>query len=129
MAYVVDTHALIWFLTDNRNIGKEAKGILRRADENDEMVIIPTIVLAEVFYVCEKKKIGEKFKNLLGKLGKSLNYVIYDLDLEIILKLEELDKIKELHDRIIVATALLTNSKILTKDESIIDSEYVDFVW
>ena len=129
MAYVVDTHALIWFLTDNKSVGNEARSILRKADENEEMVIIPTIVLAEAFYICEKKRIGTKFKDILERIEKSLNYVSYDLDLEIILKLEELGKIKELHDRIIVATALLTNSKILTKDKNIIDSKYVGFVW
>ena len=129
MSYVLDTHALIWFLTSDSKLGKKALELLRNADDERETIIIPTVVLAEVLHICEKKKVALKFKEILKKINDSSNYIIYDLNLEVILKLEELDKINELHDRIIIATSILSDSKIITKDEIIRNSNYVEVVW
>ncbi len=129
MSYVLDTHSLIWFLTSNNKIGKNALELLRKADEGKEEIIVPTVVLAEILYICEKKKVAIKFREILERIKDSSNYIIYDLNLEVILKLEELDKIHELHDRIIIATAILSNSKIITKDEAITESGYAEIIW
>jgi len=69
------------------------------------------------------------FDRILDKIENSSNYLIYDLNLEVIRKLKELTKIRELHDRIIVAIALLSDSKILTKDENIASSNYAEVIW
>ena len=109
MPYVLDTHALIWFLTSDNKLGKKALELLRRADMGEETIIIPTVVLAEIFYICEKNKVALKFREILDKITNSSNYEVYDLNLNIILKLEELNKIRELHDRIIIANHKLHN--------------------
>jgi len=70
-----------------------------------------------------------KFREILDKITNSSNYEVYDLNLNIILKLEELNKIRELHDRIIIATAVLTDSEIMTRDKNIRESNYVRVVW
>jgi len=129
MPYVLDTHALIWFLTSDNKLGKKALELLRRADMGEETIIIPTVVLAEIFYICEKNKVALKFREILDKITNSSNYEVYDLNLNIILKLEELNKIRELHDRIIIATAVLTDSEIMTRDKNIRESNYVRVVW
>jgi PIN domain nuclease of toxin-antitoxin system len=38
-------------------------------------------------------------------------------------------ELKELHDRIIVATAKILNAKLITKDRRIRESEIVETVW
>jgi PIN domain nuclease of toxin-antitoxin system len=38
-------------------------------------------------------------------------------------------RLKELHDRIIVATAKILNAKLITKDRQIRDSGIVEIVW
>ena len=129
MVYVLDTHALIWFLTSDKRLGANVLNILRMADSGKETVILPTVVLAETLYLCEKKKVSLKFGEILGKIDERDNFIVYDLNFEVILKLEELRNIKELHDRVIVATALLTGSKILTKDKNIRESNYAEIVW
>ena len=129
MPYVLDTHALIWFLTSDNKLGKKALELLRRADMGEETIIIPTVVLAEIFYICEKKKEPIRFIDILEKINERSNYIVYDLNLNIILKLEELNKIRELHDRIIIATAVLTDSEIMTRDKNIRESNYVRVVW
>ncbi len=129
MASLVDTHTLIWFLTKDKRLGRKAIEVLRKAESGDGTVIIPTIVLAEIMYICGKNKAELSFNKVLEKLIGSVNYLVCDLDIDTIIKASELDKIMEIHDRIIVASALLTGSKILTKDENIKESNYVEAVW
>lgn len=57
------------------------------------------------------------------------NFVVTDLDLLTIKELSYTYPLTELHDQIIVATALLYEAKVLTKDGSIQDSGLVETVW
>lgn len=129
MLYVADTHSLIWFLSDPKKLGKNASKIFDKAEEGRCVIVIPTIVLAEIMYISEKKKANIKFMDILRKLQNSLNYVVYNLDLEVLIKSKDLIKINELHDRIIIATAQIIGAKILTRDENITTSAYAEVVW
>jgi PIN domain nuclease of toxin-antitoxin system len=44
MKYVIDTHALIWFLEGNSRLGANAKAIISNPDS---LLIIPATTLAE----------------------------------------------------------------------------------
>ncbi len=127
--FISDTHSLIWYLTEDSKLGKKALKIFEASDSGKETIIIPTIVLAELLHICEKKKIGVKFNHILEKLKDSLNYVVYNLDFNIILKIKDLTKIPDLHDRIIVATARIIKAKVITKDTIIKKSNYVNIIW
>ena len=129
MYYVTDTHSLIWFLTEEyKKLGKSALEIYEEAEKRNLTIIIPSIVLAETLAICEKERIEVKFEDLLNKINDSLNYVIYDLDIEILKEVVKILKGHDLHDRIIVATAVLTKSKIITKDEKITKSKIVEII-
>lgn len=69
MAYVLDTHSFVQFLTSDNKLGKNDLELLRRADICEETVIIPTVVLAEIFYICEKKKVALKVREILDKIN------------------------------------------------------------
>ena len=129
MLYLADTHSLVWFLTDSSKLGKKALELLNRAERGNGIIFIPTIVLAEIMYICERKKAAIKFKDVLRKLENSSNYIVYNLDLGVLNKSQGLTKIHELHDRIIVATAQIVRAKILTKDEDIKNSGYAETIW
>jgi PIN domain nuclease of toxin-antitoxin system len=129
MIYVIDTHSLIWFLTGDKNLGKNALKILEDADKGVHIIIIPTIVLAELMYICENKGINMKFIDILNKLKNSLNYIPYNLDINLIIKASTLNKIKEIHDRLIIAITQLTDAKLITKDKLIKNTSYVECVW
>jgi predicted nucleic acid-binding protein len=62
--YVTDTHGLIWFLTDDRKLGKKAEKIFLSADRGDATVVIPSIVLLEILHICEKQNAKLKFKQI-----------------------------------------------------------------
>ena len=129
MHYVTDTHGLIWYLTGDKKLGKKALNLFEKADEGGVTIIVPSIVLAEIIHVCEKKKAELKISQVLNKIKSSLNYVVYNLDLNTLEKVMTLKNISEIHDKIITATSLLTDSTLITKDEEIKNSCLVDTVW
>ncbi len=129
MLYVADTHSLVWFLTDDKRLGAKAKEILERADEGKAIIIIPTIVLAELVFICEKKDSEIEFKSVLDKINESSNYIHYNLDMKVISEIANLNQIHEMHDRIITATAKLNKATLITKDEDIIESGFIETVW
>jgi predicted nucleic acid-binding protein len=45
--FVTDTHALLWYLTEDKQLGKKALKIFEKADKGEAEIIIPTTVLAE----------------------------------------------------------------------------------
>ena len=54
--FVLDTHALLWYLTGNGRLSARVRDILDRADDEDSTVIVPTIVLAEALHLIERAK-------------------------------------------------------------------------
>ncbi len=46
MSYVLDTHALAWYLTNDKNLSAAVKEVLDSASDAQETVFVPTIVLA-----------------------------------------------------------------------------------
>lgn len=129
MLYVVDTHPLVWFLLDNDNLSEEAKKVFEGAEKEVNVLVIPTIVIAELLYISIKKGIEDKFYKLIEMIKNGTNYVTYNLDLEVILECKNITEIHEMHDKIIVSTARILKTPIITKDKEIIDSKYVKTIW
>jgi len=127
--FVVDTHALLWHLTKDEKLGENAKEILAKADMGEVVVIIPTIVLAESLFIVEKKKADLEFKDIIRKIERSLNYVVYPLYIQTVLACSDLKEIPEIHDRIIVATAKALDAEIITKDDEINKFKDVRVIW
>ncbi len=116
-------------MNEDNNLGKNALEIFNKADEGDATIIVPTIVLAEIIYLCEKKKVSINIKDALDKIKDSSNYIPYNLNLQILEKLSDIPNIHDMHDRIIIATAVMTNSILITKDGEIIKSGMVRTIW
>jgi len=129
MYYVADAHGIIWYLTEDKKLGEKASSIFNRADNGEEIIIIPTIVLAEIMHICDKRKLKVKVKDILEKIKGSLNYIPYSLDLDVLEEAEKIKEISEMHDKIIVATCILTGALLITKDKEIINSKIIQTVW
>ncbi len=127
--FVTDTHSFIWFLTKDKRLPPKIKEIFRSCDRGEEIIIVPSIVLLECLYICERKNVNIKFRDVLRKLHTSYNYPIYPLDEEVVIECSKITKLTDLHDRIIVATAKLLNVSLITKDKEIKDSKLVKTVW
>jgi len=128
MIYVVDTHALIWFLEGNKRLGAEARQILR--DENQHL-LIPSIVLAEAKDLAAKGKTRLTFEEVLEAMSDP-RCLIYPLDIAVV---RAMPHRLDIHDAIICATALVYHKTVheeatlITRDEAIIKSKLVQTVW
>ena len=129
MRYVIDTHAFLWHMTDDKRLGSNARSILDLIDQNKAKAFIPSIVLAEAIFIIEKKKIkGISYKDITIKIHNSVNYIIIALDWQILEKISVKVDIPEIHDRIIVVTAEIFDAKIISKDD-IIKRVYSETIW
>lgn len=127
--YVADAHALGWHLTDDPRLGRDAARVFESSESGECLILLPTIVLAELFHIGRKKRISLDFAELLRKIEERGNFVVIGLDLPVLRKLPETHPLTELHDQIIVATALLYEAKVLTRNGPIGNCGLVDTVW
>lgn len=129
MNFLADTHALLWHFTNNPKLSKKAKDIFNQCERGECVILIPSIVLAECLSIFEKKKVSFDFKALFNRIRKSENYVIAPLDHKILLQMVETEEVSELHDKIIVATAKLLETPLITKDTALLRLKTITTLW
>ena len=126
--YSIDTVGLVLHL-EKRRLGAEAQTILQQAESNQATIFIPTMVLAEILYLSEKKRISLTFEQLLAYLNTHADFVEMPLDQLVVRAAHEIKDIPELHDRLIAATARIKAHPLITNDGIIQDSTFVTTVW
>lgn len=126
MAYVADTHSWVFYLLGK--LPKKADEVFASVERGEDIMFVPTIVLAECIYLIEGGKILLSLENLFEKFQISGNFIPFSMNLEIVKELPKI-KISEMHDRVIVATAELLKAKLVTKDKEISESGIVETVW
>ncbi|MBI2972051.1 MAG: PIN domain-containing protein [Candidatus Aenigmarchaeota archaeon] len=129
MVYVTDTHPFLWYLAEDKRLSKAAKVVFDSVEAGNATIIVPTIVLAESLHILEKGRFSVKFMDIVRKIDEGWNYSAIPLDVRVIKRIEELTKLSELHDRIIVASADILGAELITKDAAIKQSGYVRTVW
>ncbi len=123
MAFVTDTHSLVWHMTDDTKLSAEAKEIFQKVDRAEEIVFIPCIVFFELVYLTEKRRINTEFDRFLDLVASSTNYKIEPLCLPIIEKSRQIprESVSDPWDRIIAATSLHLDLPLITRDKSLRD--------
>ena len=129
MAYVIDAHALIWHFTDDPKLGVNARAVMQQIDAGNEQGFIPTIVLAEILYASERGRIKMTLADVLAELKKRKHYRTVPFTQKILLRIEKTKRVSELHDRLIVATALENKAIVVTRDVDIVNSGEVGTIW
>jgi PIN domain nuclease of toxin-antitoxin system len=126
MLFVTDTHPLVWYILGE--LPERVDEIFKLAEAGTSSIFIPTIVLAECLYLVEEGKIVLDFEDLLERLEQSSNFVPTSFNFQVMKLLPEIN-LRELHDRIIIATARTLNAHLITKDRAIRESGMVNVVW
>jgi len=130
MVYVTDTHSLVWFFNgEETKLGKEALVAFLEVEDGKAKMVIPSIVLAEIVYLAEKERLGLQFKEVIKKLEESSNYLIYPLNLEIVMRTSEMHDMGDIHDRIIAATVKQVDGILITKDPEIQAHGSIKTIW
>ena len=129
MVYVVDTHALVWFLLKDARLGSAARAALQ---DPTATIVVPTIALAEVAFLHRRGRITLDLAMALAYVAAAPNCRTYPLDEGVV---QHLPGVLNIHDGIIVATALLFQNvlgrpaSVVTKDAMITASGLIPVVW
>jgi len=128
MYCVADTHALVWYLTHDQKLSSKARSLFLSSERGEITIVIPAIVFLECLDIFEKKKVQYDFQRLVLRISESRNFIIAELNWNLILEVERTKGFKDLHDRVIVATARLFDAPLLSRDR-IIQRVYEKTVW
>jgi PIN domain nuclease of toxin-antitoxin system len=129
MNFIADTHALLWWFTDNPKISSRASEIFEDCEKGENVIFIPSIVIAEALSIFDKKRVAFNFKSLIKKIQASDNFSIIPLDYPILEKMFELKEIPELHDKIIASTGKYLKAPIITKDKALQNIRAIKTIW
>ncbi len=130
--YVVDTHALIWFLEGNPKLGKNARVVL---NDPQAKLILPTIALAEAIDIVAKGRTTiPTVATLLNDVLADARIELHPLTLAILQQSLTATAVPEMHDRLIVSTVLWLESlgqqvALLTTDHQILAAALTQIVW
>ena len=127
-SYIADTHALIWYLVGSSRLGSGARALFDSVIEGESRIFIPAIVVAELMMFAEKHKQIEPDK-ILAKLRAMSGFEFLALLPETAAKIRELTALPDIHDRLIVAEAMIQNMPLISFDEAITKSKLVEVVW
>jgi PIN domain nuclease of toxin-antitoxin system len=129
---VVDTHRLIWYLTDPHQLSVDAEAALDEAESSGGSTFVSAITLVEVRYLIDKGKMTEEvFEAIQTALqDKNTSIRLASLNLSIANTIQQVarEQIPDMPDRIIAATALRLNLPLVTCDEKILASD-ITTIW
>jgi predicted nucleic acid-binding protein len=126
--YVTDTVGLIIYL-ENRQLGIYSQQIFNSAKAEKTTIYVPSMVLAEIMYLSEKKRITATLSEVFKLFQNFPTFKEFSINADVIKSAEQITDIPELHDRLISATAKFLNLELITTDTKIQSSAFVKTVW
>jgi len=130
--FVLDAHALIWFVGANLRLGSNARAAIQ---DPASVLYLPVIALAEACWVVDRGRTSiPSVASLLGDVDADPRIVLVPLDRAILDISLTLTTISEMHDRQIAATALHLAVApafvpLITCDHDITASGLVHVIW
>lgn len=125
--YCFDTHPLVWYFRESKTLSEKAKLILDEAFSGNVVAFVPSIVLLEAFHLSLKdsKFVFSRFVDFL----KRAEFIIVPLEEEVLKTCFELPKGVNIHDRIVISTAKISGSKLVTKDKVLRSLFPLETIW
>jgi len=127
--YVTDTHALIWYLTNDKKLGKQASVVFTAAERGETRIIISAVVVAELYYANQKNNWFPDFNQLYHDLMAKPQFRFVPLVPDHILDFTRDRAVPEMHDRIIAGLARRLGAPLLARDPQIIAAHIAQIVW
>lgn len=118
MNLLLDTHALIWFLSGDESLSKKAREIIED-EKNQNFISVGSIWEIAIKLSLGKIELKNGFNNFL-KLIENNGFEILPISFSHLMVLSELEFIhRDPFDRLIIAQAISEEMSIITKDEHI----------
>ena len=125
---VADTHAIVWHLMAPRKLGAAARRAFDGADEGRTLCCVPAIALVEIGLLQERGRVGVGIGDVLRALAGRPGYAVLALDADQALEFAGLVGLKDPMDRLVVAAARATGSRLVSVDDAL-DGFGVERVW
>ena len=120
---LADTHAVIWYLLDSARLSPTALAKLESCREDGVKVGVASISIVEMVYLVDKGRVPPKAISLLLEgIEPPLSLLeVVPLTQSIALAVREVprERIPDLPDRVIAATALHMEVPLITRDRKI----------
>ncbi|MBS4028174.1 MAG: PIN domain-containing protein [Ignavibacteriales bacterium] len=126
--FVADTMGLV-IRIERRKVSQKVKLLFEEAEKEKSIIHIPTIVFAEVMYLSEKNRIKTTLEEDKQYMKQFRNLKEYPMSFSVVESASIISDIRELHDRLIAATARLLNKELITNDPIIQASSFVKTIW
>jgi len=127
--YLVDTHALAWFIAEDKRLSSLVENLLNQAQEGEIQILIPTLVLAELMHIAEKGKVKVTVEQILQQINQGDGFTVVAFDFPVFQAMLTLPKEWDIHDRVIAATASYYQTILITRDEMLRASSKIKTLW
>src|SRR4030066_1098496 len=128
MLYILDTHVLIWYFVGSHRLHPKLREKIDTIRTQGGRLLVPTIVLAEALDIAEKGRVEFEFNRMYRLIVEEPEFEIIGFGFEIFEEAMKIKGVKEIHDRIIVASAKFYEVGVLTKDKIINNSREVETI-
>ena len=127
--FVVDTHVLWLYFKYPDRLSVAAQAVFRLAETGNADIIVPAIVIAELYF--PSVKVGQPFlpSDLFEALDDVAGIEDSDLGRAQLQGLDVLTDIDEMHDRLVAAEAATLDAPVITRDEVLTRSKHVRTIW
>lgn len=129
MKYLLDTHVVIWWLTDDRKLPKAYTKLLDRCERSGTPVGVSAMSLWEIAKLVERGRVEltQSLDDCLAQLETSAFVSVLPLSARVAIESTRLGTRfhADLVDQLIAATARCHGLTLMTVDERIIESRVV----
>jgi PIN domain nuclease of toxin-antitoxin system len=129
---VADSHALVWFAQGSSQLSARAGEVLREAEASDG-IAVSVATLIDLWYVTlTTQRVGPRELSELRSLVTATPALeLHPVDVAVADAYTTIsrDQLSDPWDRFIVATALVLQAPLVTRDGAIQRSELVETVW
>jgi PIN domain nuclease of toxin-antitoxin system len=122
-ALLLDTHAVVWYLSDDERLSSKALDAIETAIREGSGLFISVITLVEIIYLVEKGRLPEAaMQRLCTELDAeepAIQVAVLDMGVARALGEVPRDAVPDMPDRIVVATAATLGLTLVTRDDKI----------
>ena len=126
---MADTHTLWWYLRSSQRLSRDAGNIIQSAKDGNGTIIVPAIVVAELYYLSVRERQPINVSALLEDLAAETWIELTDLGPAQLEYLGRFPEIPEMHDRLIAAESVIRSAPLLTVDRLLTASGQVETLW
>jgi PIN domain nuclease of toxin-antitoxin system len=125
----IDTHALVWYVSRPKRLGRAAARLLREVDAGRAEIIVPAIVLIELTLLREAGRNVVGVPQMEALLAAQPAFQLQPLELAQAIEFALLESLPDPFDRLIVAAARAAGVPLITADTTIDESALVETIW